>query len=32
VTPEFPAGGILAAVLAASMITAIVLSQRIKII
>ena len=32
VVPEFPAGGILAAVLAASMITAIVLSQRIKII
>jgi hypothetical protein len=32
VVPEFPAGGILAAVLAASMITVIVLSQRIKII
>jgi hypothetical protein len=30
VTPEFPAGGILAAVLAASMITAVVLSQRMK--
>ena len=32
VVPEFPAGGVLAAVLAASMITAIMLSQRIKII
>jgi hypothetical protein len=32
VVPEFPAGGILAAVLAAYMITAIMLSQRIKII
>ena len=32
VVPEFPAGGILAAVLAAYMITAVVLSQRIKII
>ncbi|MDQ3881934.1 MAG: hypothetical protein M3249_02085 [Thermoproteota archaeon] len=32
VVPEFPAGGILAAVLAASMITAKVISQRIKII
>src|ERR687891_1904933 len=32
VVPEFPAGGILAAVLMASMTTAIVLSQRIKII
>jgi hypothetical protein len=30
VVPEFPAGGILAAVLAASMITAAVLSQRMK--
>jgi hypothetical protein len=30
VTPEFPAGGIVAAVLAASMITAVVLSQRMK--
>jgi hypothetical protein len=30
VTPEFPAGGILAAVLAASMITAVVLSHRMK--
>jgi hypothetical protein len=30
VTPEFPVGGILAAVLAASMITAVVLSQRMK--
>ena len=30
VTPEFPAGGILAAVLSASMITAVVLSQRMK--
>ena len=30
VTPEFPAGGILAAILAASMITAVVLSQRMK--
>jgi hypothetical protein len=30
VTPEFPAGGILAAVLAASMITAVMLSQRMK--
>jgi hypothetical protein len=30
VTPEFPAGGILAAVLSASMITAAVLSQRMK--
>jgi hypothetical protein len=32
VVPEFPAGGILAAVLAASITTAIVLSQRLKII
>ena len=32
VVPEFPAGGILATVLAASMTTAIVLSQRLKII
>jgi hypothetical protein len=32
VVPEFPAGGILAAVLMASMTTAIVLSQRLKII
>jgi hypothetical protein len=32
VTPEFPAGGVLAAVLAASMTTALVLSQRIKLI
>jgi hypothetical protein len=31
VVPEFPAGGILAAVLAASMITAVVLSQRLKL-
>jgi hypothetical protein len=30
VTPEFPTGGIVAAVLAASMITAVVLSQRMK--
>ncbi len=30
VVPEFPAGGILAAVLAASMITAVVVSQRMK--
>jgi hypothetical protein len=30
VVPEFPAGGILAAVLAASIITAVVLSQRMK--
>jgi hypothetical protein len=30
VTPEFPGGGILAAVLSASMITAAVLSQRMK--
>ncbi len=30
VVPEFPAGSILAAVLAASMITAVVLSQRMK--
>jgi hypothetical protein len=30
VVPEFPAGGILAAVLAASMITAVVLSHRMK--
>ncbi len=30
VTPEFPAGGIVAAVLAASMITAVVLSHRMK--
>ncbi len=32
VVPEFPAGGILAAVLAASMITAVVLSQRLKLV
>src|ERR671919_2721577 len=32
VVPEFPAGGILAAVLAASITTAVVLSQRLKII
>src|SRR5918999_5713471 len=32
VVPEFPAGGILAAVLAASITTAMVLSQRLKII
>ncbi len=32
VVPEFPAGGILAVVLAASMTTAIVLSQRLKLI
>jgi hypothetical protein len=32
VTPEFPAGGILAVVLAASFTTAIVLSQRMKLI
>jgi hypothetical protein len=32
VVPEFPAGGILATVLAASMTTAVVLSQRLKII
>ena len=32
VVPEFPSGGIVAAVLAASMITAVVLSQRMKII
>lgn len=32
VVPEFPAGGVLAAVLAASMTTAIVLSQRLKLI
>lgn len=32
VVPEFPGGGILAAVLALSMITAIVLSQRVKLI
>jgi len=32
VVPEFPAGGILAAVLAGSITTAIVLSQRLKII
>jgi hypothetical protein len=31
VTPEFPAGGILAAVLAASLTTVIVLSQRMKL-
>ena len=31
VTPEFPAGGILAVVLAASLTTAIVLSQRMKL-
>jgi hypothetical protein len=31
VTPEFPAGGILAAVLSASMITAVVLSHRMKL-
>ena len=32
VVPEFPAGGILAAVLAASMTTAVVLSQRLKLV
>jgi hypothetical protein len=32
VVPEFPAGGILAAVLAASITTAIVLSQRLRLI
>jgi hypothetical protein len=32
VVPEFPAGGIVAAVLAASITTAVVLSQRLKII
>ena len=32
VVPEFPAGGILAAVLAASITTAMVLSQRLKIV
>src|ERR671910_1379560 len=32
VTPEFPAGGILAAVMTASMTTAIVLSQRLKLV
>ncbi|HEX6253088.1 MAG TPA: hypothetical protein VFZ55_02610 [Nitrososphaera sp.] len=32
VVPEFPAGGILATVLAASITTAVVLSQRIKLI
>lgn len=32
VVPEFPAAGILATVLAASMITAVVLSQRLKLI
>jgi hypothetical protein len=32
VVPEFPAGGILAAVIAASMTTAVVLSQRLKLV
>lgn len=32
VVPEFPAGGILAAVLVASMTTAVVLSQRLKLV
>ena len=32
VVPEFPTGGILAAVLAASMTTAVVLSQRLKLV
>src|SRR5918998_4232031 len=32
VVPEFPAGGIVAAVLAASMTTAVVLSQRLKLV
>jgi hypothetical protein len=32
VVPEFPAGGILAAVLAASMTTTVVLSQRLKLV
>jgi hypothetical protein len=32
VVPEFPAGGILAALLVASMTTAIVLSQRLKLL
>ncbi len=32
VVPEFPAGGILAAVLTASMVTAVVFSQRLKLV
>ena len=32
VVPEFPAGGILAAVIIASMTTAVVLSQRLKLV